>query len=67
MLVLMLDKTFQLLDVFYYNDIHLDFNTIDTVEQLLITDLADLKKLSYIIIVRFYRQRRLFRFFTVVY
>jgi hypothetical protein len=63
----MLDKTFQLLDVFYYNDIHLDFNTIDTVEQLLITDLADLKKLSYIIIVRFYRQRRLFRFFTVVY
>jgi hypothetical protein len=67
MLVLMLNKTFQLLDVFYYNDIHLDFNTIDTVEQLLITDLADLKKLSYIIIVRFYRQRRLFRFFTVVY
>jgi hypothetical protein len=67
MLVLMLDKTFQLLDVFYYNDIHLDFNTIDTVEQLLITDLADLKKLSYIIIVRFDRQRRLFRFFTVVY
>lgn len=67
MLVLMLNKTFQLLDVFYYNDIHLDFNTIDTVEQLLITDLADLKKLSYIIIVRFDRQRRLFRFFTVVY
>jgi len=67
MLVLMLDKTFQLLDVFYYNDIHLDFNTIDTVEQLLITYLADLKKLSYIIIVRFDRQRRLFRFFTVVY